>query len=122
MCKIAKKRAKFAKKFREEQTAVGRCPECHTRVSKRMLKKHLRDECPERLVECPEGCGEQVPFCLLAMHINPSTAAKVRVVEAFIESEEGKIDGDDIQVCRTDGFKRALICKRTIFLSLLIHH
>lgn len=46
------------------------CKACNNKVVASALARHELETCPMRMVECEQGCGEEVAVSGLARHLN----------------------------------------------------
>lgn len=70
-CKTAKRQHALCKQV-AGRPAEKECPACHETVVASLLRSHASDECPSRIVACPNkylGCGEELPAAEMASHI-----------------------------------------------------
>lgn len=70
-CIVAKLNAALALKVASKPT-TDECPACHETVAVTLSRRHAVDECPMRVVACPNkdlGCGEKFPFLETAAHL-----------------------------------------------------
>ena len=67
-CKVTVKRGKFERHYNRECRIP--CPQdCDIKdLTRHTEASHIRDHCPETLVACLHGCGEQIPRKELDRH------------------------------------------------------
>lgn len=46
-----------------------RCPGCNNKVVASALSRHEEEMCPQRLMICEQGCGENVPVSSMRRHL-----------------------------------------------------
>lgn len=70
-CKTVKRTATLCNKV-ASRPAEKECPACHETIVASLFRRHASDECPSRVVACPNkylGCGEELPAAEMASHI-----------------------------------------------------
>lgn len=76
-CKTVKRTVTLCKKV-ANRPAEKECPACHETVVASLFRRHASDECPSRIVACPNkylGCEEELPAAEMASHIRKQQCA-----------------------------------------------
>ena len=78
-CKMVRRTAALNEQVASRPTEKE-CPSCHEAVVASLLRKHASDECPSRIVACPNkylGCAEEFPAAELASHLREQCVVRV---------------------------------------------
>lgn len=72
-CLVATRNSRTVRKHPQATTCAMRpvvCKACNNKVVASALARHELETCPMRMVECEQGCGEEVPVSGLARHLS----------------------------------------------------
>ncbi|CAM9651366.1 unnamed protein product [Ectocarpus sp. 6 AP-2014] len=78
-CKTAKQKGALYEQAASRPTEIE-CGACHGTVVTTQLRRHTSDECPSRVVACPNkslGCGEELPASDVAYHLRKQCAVSI---------------------------------------------
>lgn len=76
-CRAVKRNVALCRKVASRPTKTE-CPACHETVATSLLRRHSSDECPSRIVACPNkylGCEEELSAADMASHIRKQQCA-----------------------------------------------
>lgn len=82
-CKMVKRTAALNEQVASRATEK-KCPSCHEAVAASLLRRHASDECPSRIVACPNkylGCVEEFPAAEMASHLGKQCVVQVERAE-----------------------------------------
>lgn len=82
-CKVVKRTAALNEQVASRPTEKD-CPLCHETIVASLLRRHASDECPSRIVACPNkylGCAEELPAAEMASHLREQCIVRVERAE-----------------------------------------
>lgn len=82
-CKIVKRTATLNKQV-ASRPAEKECPLCHEAIAATLLRQHTSEECPSRIVNCPNkylGCAEEFPAAEINSHLLKQCIVQVERAE-----------------------------------------
>ena len=82
-CKMVKRTAALNEQVASRPTEKE-CPACHETVVASLLRRHASDECPSRVMACPNkylGCAEKFPAAEMTTHLREQCIVRLERAE-----------------------------------------